>query len=164
GDASAFRFVHEHFAILARAVSANGGVSVKTIGDALMAAFHQPDQAVQAALQMLKDFDVWVASWALHRRPGLKVGIHYGPAMAVHTDTAGLDYFGGTVNLAARAQGKAEGGGVVWTENVQSEPLVQNLIKARGLEVQAFEAPVKGLPQPMTFHQTRPLGVGSPPR
>jgi class 3 adenylate cyclase len=143
GDASAFRFVHEHFAILARAVTDNGGVSVKTIGDALMAAFHQPDQAVQAGLQMLKDFDAWVGSWAMNKRPGLKVGIHYGPAMAVHTDNAGLDYFGGTVNLAARAQGKAGGGDMVWTESVQNEQSVQNLLKATGLSVRSFEAPVK---------------------
>lgn len=163
GDASAFRFVHEHFAILSRAVTENGGVCVKTIGDALMAAFHQPDQAVQAAFQMLQNFDDWVGSWAFSRRPGLKVGIHYGPAMAVHTDNAGLDYFGGTVNLAARAQGKAEGGAVIWTESVHSEPLVQKLLKARGLEVHSFEAPVKGLPQPMTFHQTSPLGATSLP-
>ncbi len=159
GDASAFRFVHEHFAILARAVTENGGVSVKTIGDALMAAFHQPDQAVRAALQMLRDFESWVGSWPLSRRPGLKVGIHFGPAMAVHTDSAGLDYFGGTVNLAARAQGKASGGAVVWTESVQAEPRVQKLLSAQGLEVQPFEAAVKGLPTPMCFHQVSPLGA-----
>jgi class 3 adenylate cyclase len=127
-----------------------------------MAAFHQPDQAVQAGLQMLKDFDAWVGSWTMHKRPGLKVGIHYGPAMAVHTDSAGLDYFGGTVNLAARAQGKAVGGDVVWTESVQNEPRVQNLLKMAGLAVRSFEAPVKGLPQPMTFHQTSPLGASTP--
>ncbi len=163
GDASAFRFVHEHFTLLDAAVHANQGVRVKTIGDALMASFHSPVDAVRAALQMLDAFDAWVQTYALTRRPGLKVGIHFGPAMAVHTDSAGLDYFGGTVNLAARAQGKAAGGAVVWTASIQSDRDVQELIRATGAAVIPFEAAIKGLPDPLTLYSLTPPAPRLPP-
>jgi class 3 adenylate cyclase len=153
GDAAAFRFVHEHFAILEAAVVGNQGVRVKTIGDALMAAFHSPSDAVRAATEMMEGFRKWVGSWALKRQPGLKVGIHFGPAMAVHTDGAGLDYFGGTVNLAARAEGKASGGVAVWTEAVQSDPGGLAFLQAGGRQAEPFLADVKGLPEPVTLYR-----------
>ena len=126
--------------------------------DALMAAFHAPADAVAASRQMLQAYEAWVATWALTRRQGLKVGIHFGPAMAVHTDGAGLDYFGGTVNLAARAQGKALAGTVVWTAEVQADPEVARLLalwaqEAAAFEAAAFEAEVKGLPEPLTLYR-----------
>ncbi len=157
GDATAFRFVHEHFAVLDAAVEASGGVRVKTIGDALMAAFHTPLQAVKAARQMLREFDAWVQGWDLQRRPGLKIGMHFGPAMAVHSDSAGLDYFGGTVNLAARAEGKASGGQAIWTAEIEDDPDVRRLLSSLGEASQRFEAPVKGLPEPMVFYAHAPV-------
>ena len=50
GDARAYRLVREHFAFLAAIVRAQEGSIVKTVGDAVMAAFADPAAGVRAAL------------------------------------------------------------------------------------------------------------------
>src|SRR5436853_609704 len=50
GDAVAFRLVQDHFDLLSGIIEAEGGVVVKTIGDAVMAAFPDEGAAVRAAL------------------------------------------------------------------------------------------------------------------
>ena len=52
GDAAAFNMVREHFAFLASIVRDHDGAVVKTIGDAVMASFGDPADAVKAALAM----------------------------------------------------------------------------------------------------------------
>ena len=52
GDAVAFNMVREHFALLAGVVRDHDGAVVKTIGDAVMASFGDPANAVKAALAM----------------------------------------------------------------------------------------------------------------
>ena len=52
GDAKAFNLVREHFAFLASIVRDHDGAVVKTIGDAVMASFGDPADAVKAALAM----------------------------------------------------------------------------------------------------------------
>src|SRR5262249_59594604 len=50
GDARAYGLVREHYAVLTRAVREHDGAVVKTIGDAVMAAFDDPAGALAAAL------------------------------------------------------------------------------------------------------------------
>ena len=52
GDAAAYNIVREHFALLAAIVRDHDGAVVKTIGDAVMASFSDPAQAVRAAIAM----------------------------------------------------------------------------------------------------------------
>jgi class 3 adenylate cyclase len=83
-----------------------------------MAAFFRPDDAVHAALAIQDD----IASFNSARREHtngtpivLKLGIHAGPCIAVTTaDT--LDYFGATVNIAARLESECRGGEVIVSE------------------------------------------------
>jgi len=124
GDLRAFEMVREHFGVLKDCVSSSGGAVVKTIGDAVMAVFSEPRAAVEAAVQM-------------HRRiarvaPGdlaLKIGLHEGPCIAVHMNER-LDYFGTTVNVAARVQGKAAGGEIVLTETSFKATDVEKLLRS----------------------------------
>lgn len=146
GDAEAFRLVHAHFRLLEGVVEAAGGVRVKSIGDALMAAFPNPLAAMQAAVEMQRRFGAWAAGLGMERPPGLRVGVHFGPALAVHTDQAGLDYFGGTVNLASRCEGRAPRGGIATTEAVATDPACAAWLAGEGIVVEPFEAEVKGLP------------------
>jgi hypothetical protein len=53
GDLNAYALVRQHFALVGDAVQARAGAVVKTIGDAAMAAFFRPTDAVAAALRML---------------------------------------------------------------------------------------------------------------
>src|SRR6266498_2351220 len=101
GDLVAFDLVLAHFRVLNEIIAAEAGAVVKTIGDAVMATFPTPDRAVAAALRMreavrsIKHGD---------RDLLLKIGIHEGPCLAVTLNDR-QDYFGQTVNIAARVQG-----------------------------------------------------------
>ncbi len=145
GDARAFAVVRDHFAILRAVAARHEGTVVKTIGDAVMAAFFDATSAVTAALEMQSEFRAWASGLGMAQPISLKVGVHRGAALAVHSDQSGLDYFGGTVNLAARAQGAAGAGDVVWTEAIQSEPLVCGVLARIGIVGEPFARELKGL-------------------
>jgi adenylate cyclase len=162
GDASAFKLVHEHFGVLDAIVEQFGGARVKSIGDALMVAFFDPTAAIDCALAMQQHFQAWAEDLEMDSPPGLKVGLHFGSAMAVHSDQAGLDYFGGTVNLAARCEGRSERDCVIWTESVQSAPGVAERLERWGGPVEAFDAEVKGIPGPMRLYRARVSTAVSP--
>lgn len=105
GDLAAFDLVRSHFRVLGDIVAEEAGAVVKTIGDSVMATFNAPDQAMKAAVRMRQ------AMFDLNRSMGrqdmlLKIGMHEGPCIAV-TQNERQDYFGQTVNIAARVQGLA---------------------------------------------------------
>jgi class 3 adenylate cyclase len=108
GDAQAFALVKEHFHIMERIVRANDGGIVKTIGDAVMAVFVDPRDAMRSAVEMIEAFDDLETARRLKDSIVVKVGIHHGPCIAV-TLNERLDYFGTTVNIAARVQGLSDG-------------------------------------------------------
>lgn len=128
GDASAFHLVREHFAFLTEAVRQHDGAVVKTIGDAVMASFARPADAVAAALAVQRRVAAFNAS---HGVAGgaiqIKMGVHCGPCIAVTLNDR-IDYFGGTVNMAARLQGQSQGGDIVLSEAVIADPAVAAMI------------------------------------
>lgn len=107
GDAVAFRLVHDHFELLGRIIAERGGTVVKTIGDAVMASFSDESTAFSAAAEMNKAFVNFRAARAQAERLSLKIGLYSGPCYMV-TANGVLDYFGQTVNLAARLQAQAK--------------------------------------------------------
>jgi class 3 adenylate cyclase len=117
GDIKALAMVRDHFGILRDRVSANGGAVVKTIGDAVMATFDEPRAGMAAALQM----NAALRSKTRTRELSVKVGLHVGPCVAIDSNDR-LDYFGQTVNIAARVQALADGGEVVCTDAVWNAP------------------------------------------
>jgi class 3 adenylate cyclase len=92
----------------------HSGAVVKTIGDAVMAVFSRPADAVSAALHILTG-DRAASTRAWRPRIILKIGAHCGPSIAV-TLNDNLDYFGQTVNVAARVQALADAGEICITE------------------------------------------------
>ena len=109
GDAAAFRVVDDHFDVLRKAIEAEGGTIIKTMGDAVMASFLDFSGAVRATSRAMDDFAVWQKALPLGDRIGLKLGLHSGPCYVI-TANGMLDYFGQTVNVAARLQGLAASG------------------------------------------------------
>ncbi len=154
GDAAAYRLVREHFAFLAATVRSNDGAIVKTIGDAIMAAFPNPADGVRAALA------VQAGVAAFNARSGgapvaIKLGLHAGPCIAV-TMNDRLDYFGSTVNMAARMQNTSEGGDIVLSEQIVADPGVRTLLAAATLRPESRS--LKGFQAPVPFFRLSPEG------
>ena len=151
GDASAFGRVREHFKILERSIAAEGGAIVKTMGDAVMATFRNPVAALRA---------VWNAQTKIaeYGEPmlWLKVGMHKGPCIVVNLNDR-LDYFGSTVNIAARLPALSQGGELVFTDEINNDPEVQQfLAENRKLDaLSRFTANVKGFDEPFTMWKLR---------
>src|SRR5437867_12784971 len=91
------------------------------------------------------------AQRALARRPDsmqplhLKAGLHMAPCIAVTLNDR-LDYFGSTVNLAARLEGQSTGDDVVISSAVYSDPAVREFLgdAQHGVVATRFEIPLKG--------------------
>lgn len=148
GDARAYALVREHFAVLAEAVRAHDGGIVKTIGDAVMAAFADPANALRAALAIEAGIAAMNRTLDLPADEGLvvKIGLHAGPCIAV-TLNERLDYFGSTVNLAARLGSAAKGGEILVSRAMAEDAAVAPLLgdrprRTEELSVRGFEAPV----------------------
>jgi class 3 adenylate cyclase len=121
GDAAAYKIVREHFEILFEKIGESGGIIVKTIGDAVMASFLRPVDAVRTAWYVHEAFIEFNRVADLRSPVLLKIGIHGGPALMVNLNER-LDYFGGTVNITARVQGLAKGDEIYITEYVRQDP------------------------------------------
>lgn len=141
GDATAFGRVLNHFDVLKRAISEEDGAIVKTIGDAVMAVFRDPVRALRAMLRAQKELANPTAG---HEPLVLKVGLHMGPCIAVTLNDR-LDYFGSTVNLAARLEGLSTGSDVIISREIFDDPEVQELVSDDNeLHAQPFEMSIKG--------------------
>ncbi|MFZ5476164.1 MAG: DUF5939 domain-containing protein [Myxococcota bacterium] len=112
GDAAAFRLVQDHFDVLRAPLESHGGVIVKTIGDAVMAVFADEDEALRASLAALAAFRDFRRTGGLRGEVDLKLGVYAGSAY-VCTANGVIDYFGQSVNIAARLQGTARAGELV---------------------------------------------------
>jgi class 3 adenylate cyclase len=141
GDLNAYALVREHFALLGAVVQEHSGAIVKTIGDAVMAVFSRPTDAVAAALHILGEIERYNRE---HGEPGiiLKIGAHCGSSIAV-TLNDNLDYFGQTVNVAARVQSLADAGEICISEALYTAPGVSHLLT--GHKIVEFDAPLRGV-------------------
>ncbi|HEX2909214.1 MAG TPA: adenylate/guanylate cyclase domain-containing protein [Chloroflexia bacterium] len=148
GDPFAYSLVREHFAILRRVVDKAGGAIVKTIGDAVMAVFITEKAGIEAALEAQKQIEAFNEAHALPHQDlfMLKIGVHCGPSIYVSLDER-LDYFGTTVNTAARIQNEAKGGEIVFSRQVLDAPGVRELLKGFSLRDEVLN--LKGLDRPI---------------
>ncbi len=152
GDLNAFQLVQQHFELLRETTVRHGGAIVKTIGDAVMAAYPDAARAVAAALEMRGAIERFNEGQP-ERPVSLKIGVHHGAAIAV-TLNQELDYFGQTVNIASRVQEMADAGEIWISEEVWRYPGVRTLLEACPTE--QHTAAFRGIAQPMTV-----LRVGS---
>jgi len=151
GDASAFGRVREHFEILEKAIAAEGGAIVKTMGDAVMATFRHPIDALKS---------VWSAQAEIAKRGEpllwLKAGLHMGPCIVVNLNDR-LDYFGSTVNIAARLPNFSQGGELIFSETFYEDPEIRSFLAENvgANALQCFTGDVKGFDEPFTMWKVR---------
>jgi class 3 adenylate cyclase len=151
GDLAAFDLVSAHFQILNEIVAAEAGAVVKTSGDAVMATFATPDRAVAAALRMREAMRSLNDS---HRdnKLLLKIGIHEGPCLAVVLNDR-QDYFGRTVNIAARVQGLADSRLILATGPVVAHPKAVSLLETSGLKPVAQSRALRGIADEVAVYE-----------
>jgi class 3 adenylate cyclase len=130
--------VRAHFRILNEIVAMERGAVVKTIGDAVMATFPTPDRAMAAALKMRE------AVKDLKGDLLLKIGIHEGPCLAVSLNDR-QDYFGRTVNIAARVQGLATSRSIFATGRVVTDHEASKLLQLNGIAATPEKRSLRGI-------------------
>jgi class 3 adenylate cyclase len=143
GDLAAFDLVRAHFHALLEIISAEKGAVVKTIGDAVMATFVRPEHAIVAGLRMRAAMD------QLNVERGrddlvVKIGIHEGPCLAVMLNER-QDYFGQTVNIAARVQGLATSQAIHVTGPVIDAPAVAAILQKQEIRPIQKQAALRGI-------------------
>jgi adenylate cyclase len=109
GDAAAAALAERLAVLVDRSSRGHGGVPVKWLGDGVMVYFREPAGAVQSALEMVEELPA-------AGLPPAHVGVAAGPVVV-----QGGDYFGRTVNLAARIAAHAAAGQVLVSDSV-TEP------------------------------------------
>ena len=153
GDLAAFDLVRSHFGALLDAVAGEGGAVVKTIGDAVMATFPTPAQALRAAMRMreaMREINEARASEDL----ALNIGLHEGPCLAVMLDDR-QDYFGQTVNVASRVQGLADPGAILATKPIVESPEVARLVADAGYRTAASQLSLRGVSETFDIYEVR---------
>lgn len=146
GDADAYSQVRRHFEFLTHWISDNSGGVVKTIGDAVMAVFHLPEDAIKAAIQIQQH----ISEFNQESKDSivLKIGLYSGPTIAVNSNDR-LDYFGRTVNIAARIQGESVGNDIVFSQGYLENEDIQSFLKENLVELKQFSATLKGIEENM---------------
>ena len=142
GDAPAFGYVMNHFDVLKKTISEEGGSIVKTIGDAVMAVFSTPLEAVRAILKAQKE----LSALASYDGVLLRASIHHGPCIAVNSNDR-LDYFGSNINIAARLVNLSSGKDIIISDTVKNDPESLAWIqrqKGHSLTLEPMKSALKG--------------------
>lgn len=157
GDLVAYELVEKHFRVLGGVVREAGGAVVKTIGDAIMATFPSPDRGLRAALAM-RDAMMRFNQSTTRDDLLVKIGLHAGPCLAVMFNDR-LDYFGTTVNTAARVQSLAGANTVLTTDAVLGYDAVRAQVDRGELLVSPQRTHLRGLKDEVTVYDVHPRAV-----
>ncbi len=136
GDETAHRLTAECLTVLDAKAGMAGGRTVKTSGDGVMCVFATPDAAFRAAT-LMRD---------AHKQGQVSIhaGFHFGPVI----EDSG-DFYGDTVNVAARVTDLAKAGEILVTEDtvVRLSPPLRS--STRWLD----KAAMKGKKEPVAIYE-----------
>jgi class 3 adenylate cyclase len=145
GDGPAYALVRNHFSVLTGVISAHHGTVVKTIGDAVMAVFSRVNEALAAVRESYRQLAAARSAPADPLR--LKCSLHVGPCLAVNANDK-LDFFGTTVNLAARMVECCHGGDLAVSDELYGRPETVAFIREGAYAPQAMEIQHRGFDSP----------------
>jgi class 3 adenylate cyclase len=148
GDPEAFVAVRKHFTEVYAIVTDHDGAVIKTIGDATMASFGDALAAMKAAEEMMTRFSPDREDTTIRIRASVNTGV----CIAVNLNS-NIDYFGNTVNLAAKLQLCAGAGDVAFTEATRAAPGVAAYLEERGAPLQEVAFDFKPLGETITVHR-----------
>jgi class 3 adenylate cyclase len=144
GDPGAFIEIKRHFDEVFAIVVQNRGAVVKTIGDAVMATFSAPVDAVRAAQKIHDTFHPERGDTPIR----LRISLNTGPCIAVRLNS-NADFFGGTVNVAAKLQALAESYQIAISEATYRAAGVAEFLTEQHATLDALEYTSKALPAPV---------------
>ncbi|MDB4959412.1 MAG: Adenylate cyclase [Myxococcales bacterium] len=145
GDPSAFVEIKKHFDEVFAIVVKNRGAVVKTIGDAVMATFVNPVDAIRASQQIHNTFHPKRTDTPIR----LRISLNTGPCIAVRLNS-NADFFGGTVNIAAKLQALAEGYQIAMSEATYRGAGVAEFLAEQQVMLETLEYTSKALPAPVS--------------
>lgn len=116
GDIAGLAMVHECNDLLRSAIEHHGGRVIKTIGDAVMAAFDDCNESVRAAIAMQRRLRQKNANRKKEDELQVRIGLHYGTGI-VKSD----DVFGDVVNVASRVESMAEAGQIIISDSLREQ-------------------------------------------
>ncbi len=144
GDARAYQLIRDHFDLVFRAITEHDGVPIKTIGDAVMGVFTNETSAVRAVFAMTDALEADNADRNDGYKLQLKTGIHRGPVIVVTLNNS-IDYFGRTVNIAARVQSQSGANELSMVKDIIVAPGVKQTLQERVSRVGRKMARLKGI-------------------
>ena len=124
GDGKALELVRAYFEAIFSVVASQGRI-VKTIGDAVMAAFPTPETALLSAAEAMRVVAEHCTNPQTQRPLAVRVGIHCGPALVVPLNGIN-DFFGQTVNITARVEAAANPSELLITEALLADPAARS--------------------------------------
>jgi adenylate cyclase len=135
GDQAAAKLAASLAVLVDRSSREHGGVPVKWLGDGVMVHFRDPAGAVLSALRMVEQL-------SQAGLPPAHVGVAAGPVVV-----QGGDYFGRTVNLAARIAARAGAGQVLVSDSVveSASPTGVSFVELGRLRFKGIARPVRVL-------------------
>ncbi len=139
GDDAAADLAARLAEMVQRTSQLHGGKPVKWLGDGVMFYFREPGSAVLAALEMV---DGVIANGL----PSAHVGLHAGPVVFQQGD-----YFGRTVNIAARVSDYARPGEVLVTQEV-----IEAFADGGVAFTEIGPVELKGVSEPLRLYAARP--------
>ena len=124
-----------------------------------MAVFPSAEDAIEAGIAIQREF---TEGQIARGDPPLRVklGLHRGPCIAVNANEL-LDYFGSTVNIAARVQNESVGGDIVVTPEILSDPGVRQVLARERPAIETFQRSLKGFAQTFELSRVRVYGHGA---
>ena len=152
GDAAAFRLVDDHFDVLRAVVAAHEGVLVKTMGDAVMAAFVDASQCARAATDALARFEAFRAGRRTERSSGSSSGSTRAPATSSRRTARSTTSGRPSTSRRASSTWPPPGELVIPSDTYAALDAAEQASLA---VVERFEAHVKGVEHPLALVRAR---------
>ncbi len=144
GDVDGMVYVHKCHDLLIPTAEEHSGIVCKTIGDAVMAYFKDPGEAVKAAIEMQQKLDDYNADIVdKDQQIHIRIGLNHGPGMVKDRDV-----FGDVVNVAARIEALAKSEQIYISDSLAKE-IVDLKLPLKVIP----DVAVKGKEQKLVIHE-----------
>jgi len=133
GDTAGLMMLQRHHELVLPAIEEEGGAVVKTIGDAVLAVFSAPENAVRSAVNIQQRLDAYNEDRPQAERIYTRVGLNFGSGFFKDKDV-----FGDVVNVAARFVKTCAPAQILVSRSVYEKVKKQEGITCRRLGSAAF--------------------------